>query len=150
MPSFVNSSPPFFHVKACNFCQYGDAHSKKTLTDRRVSFQQVACLQLVEQGKIGVDDAEALGKYVPELALENLQILEGYDDNTGKAIYRKPKTGITLRMLLTHTAGELNRCSSLEVSLTELPTRALLYFHASSERSPRCSMGKGEQPQELV
>ncbi|KAJ9103923.1 hypothetical protein QFC21_002386 [Naganishia friedmannii] len=60
---------------------------------------------LVAQGKIEVDDSDALGRYVPELALENLQILEGYDEKTDQAIYRKPKTGITLRMLLTHTAG---------------------------------------------
>lgn len=83
---------------------------EKASTDHHVAFLKVACLQLVEQGKISVDDAETLAKFVPELALENLQILEGYDDSTGEAVYRKPRTGITLRMLLTHTAGEFQHC----------------------------------------
>jgi methyl acetate hydrolase len=60
----------------------------------------VAAMQLVEQGKIKLD--EPVGKYVPELA--NLNILEGYNpDGTPKL--RPAKTQVTLRQLLTHTSG---------------------------------------------
>lgn len=57
----------------------------------------IACMQLVEQGKLKLDDHEHLYKLCPELA--KVQVLQ--DDHT-----LKPKEKeITLRMLLTHTAG---------------------------------------------
>jgi methyl acetate hydrolase len=57
-------------------------------------------MQLVEQGRIGLDDA--MGRWVPELA--SVQVLEGFDA-TGSPRLRAPKRPITLRHLLTHTSG---------------------------------------------
>jgi CubicO group peptidase (beta-lactamase class C family) len=60
-----------------------------------------ACLmQLVEQGKIGLDDD--CGRLVPALAKP--RVLEGFDA-AGKPRLRPAKGEITLRRLLTHTAG---------------------------------------------
>lgn len=59
-----------------------------------------AVLQLVEAGRL---DLEAPAKeYIP--ALGTVEVLDGYDA-TGTPILRAPKRDITLRMLLTHTAG---------------------------------------------
>jgi CubicO group peptidase (beta-lactamase class C family) len=60
----------------------------------------VAAMQLVEQGRIGLDDP--LGAQVPELAM--VQVLEGFDD-AGLPRLRPPRRPITLHHLLTHTAG---------------------------------------------
>ena len=59
-----------------------------------------AAMQLVEQGKIGLDDPAA--KIIPELG--TVKVLDGWDAN-GQPRLREPKTAITLRHLLTHTAG---------------------------------------------
>jgi hypothetical protein len=56
----------------------------------------VACMQLVEQGKLSLDDPQSLYKLCPEL--EKIKVLED-----GKLVARKGD--ITLRMLLSHTAG---------------------------------------------
>ncbi|MEP6960689.1 MAG: serine hydrolase domain-containing protein [Acidobacteriota bacterium] len=60
----------------------------------------VAAMQLVEQGKITLD--EPVSKYLPKLA--NMQVLEGFT-SSGDPILRPAKTPITLRHLLTHTSG---------------------------------------------
>jgi CubicO group peptidase (beta-lactamase class C family) len=59
-----------------------------------------AAMQLVEQGKLELDGPAA--RYVPELSAA--QVLDGWDDN-GQPRMRAPKRAITLRHLLTHTAG---------------------------------------------
>jgi len=62
----------------------------------------IACMQLVEQGKLKLEDVESLEKLLPEL--KKVQVLEGWDDS-GKVKLREKKNGITLKMLLCHTAG---------------------------------------------
>ncbi len=60
----------------------------------------VAAMQLVEQGKLQLD--EPIGNALPELAAP--QVLEGFD-TSGTPRLRPAKRPITLRNLLTHTAG---------------------------------------------
>ena len=57
-------------------------------------------MQLVEQGKLSLD--APIGDVLPDLA--NPQVLEGFDAN-GEAKLRPAKRPITLRQLMTHTAG---------------------------------------------
>src|SRR5882762_43087 len=57
-------------------------------------------MQLVEQGKLSLD--EPIGKVLPDLAAP--QVLEGFDSQ-GEPKLRPAKNPITLRHLMTHTAG---------------------------------------------
>jgi methyl acetate hydrolase len=59
-----------------------------------------AAMQLVEQNKLSLE--QPIGKVLPDLAAP--QVLEGFDAN-GEPKLRPAKTPITLRHLLTHTAG---------------------------------------------
>ncbi len=60
----------------------------------------VAAMQLVEQGRIGLD--QPLGPVVPKLA--GLQVLEGFGED-GQPIMRPARREVTLHDLLTHTSG---------------------------------------------
>ncbi len=55
----------------------------------------VACMQLVEQGKLSLDDADQIASLCPEI--KNPGVLQP----DGKLV--PAKTGINLRMLLSHT-----------------------------------------------
>ncbi|PKX97003.1 serine hydrolase domain-containing protein [Aspergillus novofumigatus IBT 16806] len=57
----------------------------------------IACMQLVEQGVLNLDDADQVEKICPEL--KEVKVLQ--DD--GSLVEKR--RGITLRMLLNHTAG---------------------------------------------
>jgi CubicO group peptidase (beta-lactamase class C family) len=59
-----------------------------------------ACMQLVEQGKLQLE--QTMGELLPELA--SAQVLEGFDAS-GAPKLRPARRPITLRHLLTHTAG---------------------------------------------
>jgi CubicO group peptidase (beta-lactamase class C family) len=59
-----------------------------------------AAMQLVEQGKVNLDSPAS--HWVPDLA--RAQVLDGWDAD-GQPRLRAPKRAITLRHLLTHTAG---------------------------------------------
>ncbi|KAF2136495.1 uncharacterized protein K452DRAFT_362486 [Aplosporella prunicola CBS 121167] len=58
----------------------------------------IACMQLVEQGKISLDDADALYAVLPELRAKKVLAQDG------KTLVDKERE-ITLLMLLNHTAG---------------------------------------------
>lgn len=60
----------------------------------------VAAMQLVEQGKLDLDSPAS--RWAPELG--KVQVLDGFDA-AGKPKLRAPKRAITLKHLLTHTAG---------------------------------------------
>jgi methyl acetate hydrolase len=61
----------------------------------------VAALQLVEQGKLKLD--EPVAKHL--LELRGLEVLEGFDKATGNPLLRPVSNPVTLRRMLTHTAG---------------------------------------------
>lgn len=61
----------------------------------------VALMQLVEAGRLRLDDPAS--KYLPELA--GLRVVERFDASTGAYTVRPAKHAITVRHLLTHTAG---------------------------------------------
>lgn len=57
----------------------------------------IACMQLVEQGKLHLDDGEEIEKLIPEF--KDIKVLQ----KDGKLAEKNKK--ITLRMLLTHTGA---------------------------------------------
>src|SRR4051812_33408606 len=61
----------------------------------------VAIMQLVEQGKLRLDD-EA-GKYLP--ALNTLPVLTKVDAAAGTFATRPARSAMTIRQLMTHTSG---------------------------------------------
>ena len=58
-------------------------------------------MQLVEQGRIGLDDPT--DKYLPEMA--NLKVIESFDPATGDYKLRPAARSPTVRQVLTHTSG---------------------------------------------
>jgi methyl acetate hydrolase len=61
----------------------------------------VALMQLVEQGRLGLDDP--VDKYLPELAAP--KVFESFDAATGEYRLRPASRPITVRHVLTHTSG---------------------------------------------
>lgn len=68
----------------------------------------IACMQLVEQGKLHLDDGDEIEKLIPEF--KDLQVLQ----KDGKLVPKKKK--ITLRMLLTHTGTFTRAPSNMSVT----------------------------------
>jgi CubicO group peptidase (beta-lactamase class C family) len=61
----------------------------------------VGVMQLVEQGKVGLDDDVA--KFLPRL--RNPQVFSKVDEKAGTYVTQPAKRPITIRQLLTHTSG---------------------------------------------
>lgn len=61
----------------------------------------VALMQLVEQGRLGLDDPAE--KYLPELV--GLKVVESFDPATGACKLRPASRPATVRHFLTHTSG---------------------------------------------
>jgi len=61
----------------------------------------VGVMQLVEQGKLGLDDD--VSKYLPRL--KNPQVFSKVDEKAGSYLTQPAKRPITIRQLLTHTSG---------------------------------------------
>lgn len=59
----------------------------------------IAAMQLVEQGRLSLDDGDQLETHLPEL--QTVKVLEEMPDGSTQLIEKKQK--ITLRMLLSHT-----------------------------------------------
>jgi methyl acetate hydrolase len=81
------------HTKVTVDSIFGIASMTKALTS-------TAAMQLVEQGKLGLDVPAA--KYLPELKTVN--VLQGFD-STGHPIVRAAVKPVTLRLLLSHSSG---------------------------------------------
>ncbi|MGV9711583.1 serine hydrolase domain-containing protein [Gordonia sp. NPDC003424] len=64
------------------------------------AFTATAALQLVESGQLDLDAPAR--DYAPDIG--ELQVLDGFDDS-GEPKLRPPKTQVTTRQLLTHSAG---------------------------------------------
>jgi CubicO group peptidase (beta-lactamase class C family) len=60
----------------------------------------IACMQLVEQGKLALDDSEQTESLLPEI--RDVKVLQ----KDGSLVPKK--RGITLRMLLSHTGRSMN------------------------------------------
>jgi len=69
-----------------------------------LSLSQVACLQLCDKGMASLDDADLIRRHVPEL--EATQVITGLDE-LGNEQMEDVRNPITLRLLLSHTSGEL-------------------------------------------
>lgn len=61
----------------------------------------VAILQLLEDGKLGLDDP--VSTYLPEF--KQMEVLDVYDEETGTFSTKPAKQQVTIRHLLTHTSG---------------------------------------------
>ena len=61
----------------------------------------VGVMQLVEQGKVGLDDD--VSKYLPRL--KSPQVFSKVDEQAGTYVTQPAKRPITIRQLLTHTSG---------------------------------------------
>ncbi|WP_238812869.1 serine hydrolase domain-containing protein [Paraburkholderia sp. SG-MS1] len=64
------------------------------------AFTATACMQLIEQGKLRLD--QPAGDILPEL--QSPQVLDGFDAS-GQPTLRPARNTITVRHLLTHTSG---------------------------------------------
>jgi methyl acetate hydrolase len=84
------------------------------------TFTAVACMQLIEQGRL--DPEQQAGDILPRL--ESPQVLEGFDPD-GAPCLRPAKRPITVRHLLTHTSGftyaSWSEAQSRYASVTGLP-----------------------------
>jgi len=89
-----------------------------------------AAMQLVEQGKLQLD--QPMGKLLPQL--ESPKVLDGYDSN-GAPKLRPAKSEITLRHLLTHTAGFTYSTWSEPMTKYEKVTGTRLSASARTQRS---------------
>lgn len=74
-------------------------------------------MQLVEQGKLALDDGDMIESICPEL--KDVKILKSVDDN-GNAELEEKTTKITLRMLLTHTCMLTHMLQPFKANLLEL------------------------------
>ncbi|KAL1885237.1 hypothetical protein Plec18167_001894 [Paecilomyces lecythidis] len=61
----------------------------------------IAAMQLVEQGKLALDDVSLVERLAPEL--KDVKVLQ--ENESGNLTLVEKERGITLRMLLSHTAG---------------------------------------------
>jgi CubicO group peptidase (beta-lactamase class C family) len=122
--TFVAHHGQIVHHKAYG---YANLEQKKALQKDdifRIASQSklvtsIAILMLMEEGKLLLDDQVA--QYIPEFA--NPLVLTKHDPATGKYETRPAKGAITLRHLLTHTAG-----ISYEHPLDQLPAFKLPFY----------------------
>lgn len=57
----------------------------------------------MDQGLVSLDSEEDVAKHLPEIG--DIPLIKGYGSD-GQAILEKPKNKVTLRTLMSHSAGE--------------------------------------------
>ncbi|KAF2100515.1 beta-lactamase/transpeptidase-like protein [Rhizodiscina lignyota] len=71
-------------------------------------FAAVAALQLAERGLLDLDDPKVVEKYLPQFSPERMKVLkrlEPGEPGKRQPVWEERMSPITVRMLLTHTAG---------------------------------------------
>lgn len=100
----------------------------------------IAAMQLVEKGRLDLDDGDQVERYLPELG--RVKVLE--ETPSGDLRLVEKARNITLRMLLTHTGIELPICPSYilfiisYVACSQLPCHANLYCSRILVQFPEC------------
>jgi CubicO group peptidase (beta-lactamase class C family) len=129
--TFIAREGKVVHNKAYG---YSDMARKKpaAITDIfRIASQSkaittVALLTLYEEGKFLLDDP--VGKYLPEFSL--MQVLDSYDATTGVAKTHPAQSPVTIRQLLSHTAG-----IPYEHPMEKIDSLTLPYFNSLENES---------------
>ena len=80
-------------------------------------FTAVAFMQLVDQGKIGLDDP--VGKYLP--VLKDLKVIR--KESRGEIVLGKPRMVLTIRHLLSNSGGMVFLPSVQRYDLSEVPLK---------------------------
>ncbi|WRT69885.1 uncharacterized protein IL334_006876 [Kwoniella shivajii] len=79
-----------------------DEHTTTECFSQTKMITCIAALQLVDQKLVSLDSTEDVDKHLPEIS--RLEVLKGYDEND-TPILEPPKKKVTLRMLMSHSAG---------------------------------------------
>ena len=97
------------------------------------SLFQIAALQLIEQGKLSVDDP--VSRYIPQF--DKVVVLEGDYMSKETRPYRPAKEAITVARLLNHSSGLAYFTRNPEVSYSNPPCSSIKHGptrEATSER----------------
>ncbi|TGO61029.1 hypothetical protein BOTNAR_0135g00060 [Botryotinia narcissicola] len=104
-----NATRSFTHASSYGPRSLNSASSTPLKTDAILAIAScsklltsISALQCVERGQFTLD--EDVSRLLPELKLEDLDILQGFDSEEKPKLVKATKN-ITLRMLLTHTSG---------------------------------------------
>ena len=89
-----------FGISGPDKCQGMNADTVIWIASMTKAITATAAMQLVERGYLTLDTPASL--ILPQL--KSIKVLEGFDENNIPKL-RSPKSDITLRQLLTHTAG---------------------------------------------
>ena len=89
-----------FGISSPDKCQGMNADTVIWIASMTKAITATAAMQLVERGYLTLDTPASL--ILPQL--KSIKVLEGFDENNIPKL-RSPKSDITLRQLLTHTAG---------------------------------------------
>ncbi len=104
--TFVARGGGVVHHKAFGYRQLAEKMPLRTDDIFRVASQSkvitcTALMMLYEEGRLGLDDP--VSRYLP--TFKNPRVLESYDTLRGTYSTRAARSEITIRQLLTHTAG---------------------------------------------
>ena len=89
-----------FGISGTDKCQGMTADTVIWIASMTKAITTTAAMQLVERGYLTLD--KPASRILPQL--KSIKVLEGFDENSMPKL-RPPKSDITLRQLLTHTAG---------------------------------------------